>query len=114
MPQKTEILKPKMENKNDTNINKNIPKKNYSTNLLKKCQMKYNSFVKEHRDITMSGNKRYEDKSGEYYLQNLGKFQKNNLNYNQKSITSLNINNNNNNSYNNFFFLTFIICLLLR
>ena len=57
--------------------------------------MKYNSFVREHRDITMSGNKRYEDKSGEYYLQNLGKFQKINLNFNQKSITSLNINNNN-------------------
>ena len=51
MPQKTEILKPKMENKNDTNINKNIPKKNYSTNLLKKCQMKYNSFIKEHMEV---------------------------------------------------------------
>ena len=92
MPQKTEILKPKMENKNDTNINKNIPKKNYSTNLLKKCQMKYNSFIKEHKDLTMSGTKRYENKSGEYYLQNLGKFQKNNLN--QKSITTRNINYN--------------------
>ena len=46
--------------------NKNNPKKNYSNNLLKKCQMKYNSFIREHRDITMSGNKRYDDKSGEY------------------------------------------------
>ena len=90
MPQKTEILKQKNEDKNN---DKNIPKKNYSSNLLKKCQMKYNSYIKEHRDITMSGTKRYENKSGEYYLQNLDKFQKNNLN--QKSITSLNLNNNN-------------------
>jgi len=90
VPQKTEILKQKNEDKNN---DKNIPKKNYSSNLLKKCQMKYNSYIKEHRDITMSGTKRYENKSGEYYLQNLDKFQKNNLN--QKSITSLNLNNNN-------------------
>ena len=54
--------------------------------------MKYNSFIKEHKDLTMSGTKRYENKSGEYYLQNLGKFQKNNLN--QKSITTRNINYN--------------------
>ena len=107
MPQKTEILKPKNEEKNiltNTNTkikNKNNPKKNYSNNLLKKCQMKYNSFIRDHRDITMSGNKRYEDKSGEYYLQNLGKFQKNNLNINQKSITSLNINDNNSHNANN-------------
>ena len=92
MPQKTEILKPKIENKKETSMNKNIPKKNYSTNLLKKCQMKYNSFIKEHKDLTMSGTKRYENKSGEYYLQNLGKFQKNILN--QKSITTRNINYN--------------------
>ena len=62
--------------------------------------MKYNSFIKEHRDITMSGTKRYEDKSGEYYLQNLEKFQKN-LNSNKKSITSLNLNNNTNNVKDN-------------
>ena len=58
--------------------------------------MKYNSFVKEHRDITLSGTKRYEDKSGEYYLQNLDRYQKNNLNFTQKSITSLNFKNINN------------------
>lgn len=73
-----------------------MQKKNYSSNLLKKCQMKYNSFIKEHRDITMSGTKRYENKSGEYYLQNLAKHLKNSLNINQKTKTSLNINNNNN------------------
>ena len=58
--------------------------------------MKYNSFVKEHRDITLSGTKRYENKSGEYYLQNLDRNQKNNLNFTQKSITSLNFKNINN------------------
>ena len=56
--------------------------------------MKYNSFVGERRDITLSGTKRYEDKSGEYYLQNLDRYQKNN--FNQKSITSLNFKNINN------------------
>ena len=61
--------------------------------------MKYNSFIKEHKDITMSGTKRYENKSGEYYLQNLVKFQKNNLN--QKSITTLNLKNNSDKKNNN-------------
>ena len=106
MPQKTAILKSKYENKLDKDNDKNIPKKNYSNNLLKKCQMKYNSFIQEHRDVTMSGTKRYEDKSGEYYLQNLDNIQKNNLNLIQKSVTSLNINNNNNdniNNYNNYY-----------
>ena len=59
--------------------------------------MRYNSFIQEHRDVTMSGTKRYEDKSGEYYLQNLDKYQKNSLNFNQRSITSLNLNSNNKN-----------------
>ena len=62
--------------------------------------MRYNSFIKEHRDVTMSGTKRFTDKSGEYYLQNLDKFQKNNLNVNQKSITSLKLNIKNNNDNN--------------
>ena len=58
--------------------------------------MRYNSFIQEHRDVTMSGTKRYEDKSGEYYLQNLDKYQKNYY-FNQRSITSLNLNSNNKN-----------------
>ena len=107
LPQKTAILKSKtlFDTNSSNNINNTSAKnksKNYSNNILKKCQIKYNSFIKEHRDITLSGTKRYEDKSGEYYLQNLEKFQKN-LNPNQKSITSLNLNSNNNNANDSLF-----------
>ena len=63
--------------------------------------MKYNSFLEEHRDITMSGTKRFEDKSGEYYLKNAIKYQRNNLNYlNQKSLTKPSLNNNKNSNNN--------------
>lgn len=99
LPQKTAILKSKNDDKNKFNL-KNNNKKDYSNNLLKKCQIRYNSFIKEHRDVTMSGTKRFEDKSGEYYLQNMNKFNKNNLNINQKSVTSLKLNNFNNNNDN--------------
>ena len=61
--------------------------------------MKYNSFIKEHKDLTILRTKGHENKSGQYYLQNLGKFQKNNLN--QKSITTLNINSNSDKNNNN-------------
>ena len=101
IPQKTAILKSKYEDNFNKNKTKHDPKINYINNLIKKCQLKYNSFIQDHRDVTMSGTKRYEDKSGEYYLQNLDKFQKNSLNFNQKSITSLNVNSNNNDNSNN-------------
>ena len=69
-----------------------------STNIIKNCQMKYNSFLKTHRDIKMSGAKRYKDKSGEYYLQNSVKFIRNNKhNLNQKSHTKPIFANNKNN-----------------
>ena len=59
--------------------------------------MNYNSFLKEHKDVTMSGTKRYADKSGEYYLKNSVKFRRNNINYlNQKSLTKPYLTNNNN------------------
>ena len=62
--------------------------------------MKYNSFLKEHKDVTMSGTKRYEDKSGEYYLKNAVKFKRNNINYlNQRSLTKPYLTNNNNNKH---------------
>ena len=101
LPQKTAIMKSKNDDKNKLNL-KNNNKKDYSNNLLKKCQIRYNSFIKEHRDVTMSGTKRFEDKSGEYYLQNMNKFNKNNLNINQKSVTSLKLNNFNNNDNINY------------
>ena len=93
-------MKSKYDDKNKFNLKSN--KKDYSNNLLKKCQIRYNSFIKEHRDVTMSGTKRFEDKSGEYYLQNMNKFNKNNLNLNQKSVTSLKLNNYNNNDNINY------------
>jgi hypothetical protein len=62
--------------------------------------MNYNSFLKEHKDVTMSGTKRYADKSGEYYLKNSVKFRRNNINYlNQKSLTKPYLTNNNNNKH---------------
>ena len=62
--------------------------------------MKYNTFVKENRDVTMSGTKRYENKSGEYYLQNAPKFGKNNLKYlDKKSLTKPYLGKFNNNKY---------------
>ena len=84
--QKTSVLK--------TDRDKQSHQKNLANDLIKKCQMRFNTFIQQHRDITLSGTKRFEDKSGEYYLKNLGKFQKNNLNI--KSITSSKISNSNN------------------
>ena len=51
-------------------------KMNSSNNLIQKCQMRYNSFLKENKDVTMVGTKRYDDKSGEYYLLNSEKLHK--------------------------------------
>ena len=45
---------------------------------MKKCQNKLNKYIKNHKNITFSGNKRYIDKSGEYYLKNI-KPEKNNI-----------------------------------
>ena len=93
---KITIIKPKNDAKNKFNLKRGNNKKNFSINLLRRCQMKYNSFIKKHRDVTMYGTKRYENKSGSYYLQNLSKDH-----MNQKSITSLKINNKNHNYKNN-------------
>ena len=86
-PKKTANLKSfniKKNNKNDLSGN----------DILKKCQIKYNSFLKEHKYVTMSGTKRYEDKSGEYYLQNSVKYQRNNLTIlNKKSYIKKNLTN---------------------
>ena len=75
-----------------------INKKDFNNNIIKNCQTKYNSFLKTHKDVTMSGTKRYENKSGGYYLQNSVKFLRNNKNpLNQKAFTKPNLNNNKNN-----------------
>ena len=64
--------------------------------------MKYNSFLKQNKDVTMSGTKRYEDKSGQYYLHNSVKFQRNQLNLlNKKSITKPTLSNYQNNNDKN-------------
>ncbi len=70
---------------------------NSSNNLIQKCQMRYNSFLKENKDVTMVGTKRYDDKSGEYYLLNSEKLHKKNSNFLfQKYNTKPNLINNNN------------------
>ena len=64
--------------------------------------MRYNSFLKENKDVTMSGTKRYQDKSGQYYLHNSVKFQRNKLNLlNKKSITKPSLTNYQNNNTKN-------------
>ena len=71
--------------RNHTSLNKYYKQKthkmNSSNNLIQKCQMRYNSFLKENKDVTMVGTKRYDDKSGEYYLLNSEKLHKNNSNF---------------------------------
>ena len=96
LPSKITIIKSKNDNKNKFNLKRGINKKNFSNNLLRRCQMKYNSFIKKHKDAIMYGTKRYENKSGSYYLKNLSKDH-----LNQKSITSLRLNTNNQNPKNN-------------
>ena len=62
---------------------------------MKKCQNKLNSFIKNHKNITFSGNKRYIQKSAEYYLKNI-KSNKNNINeINQINEYQNKIKNNN-------------------
>ena len=76
-------------------------KNNLGNDILKKCQMNYNTFLKENKDVTMSGTKRYEDKSGQYYLHNSIKFQRNKSNLlNKKSITKPTLTNYQNNNKN--------------
>ena len=80
---------------------------------MKKCQNKLNSFIKNHKNITFSGNKRYIQKSAEYYLKNIksdktntgeiiqiNEYQnkiKNNNNIQVKKIQKMNKNKNMNN-----------------
>ena len=42
-----------------------------ATGLLNKSQLKLASFIKNHKDVTLQGTKRFMDKSGEYYLKNV-------------------------------------------
>ena len=91
------LFSQKTTNLKSFNISKNN-KKDLNNDIFKKCQIKYNSFLKEHKYVTMSGTKRYEDKSGQYYLQNSVKFQRNNLTLlNQKSNAKKNLTNFQNN-----------------
>lgn len=96
LPPKITIIKSKNDDKNKFNLKRGNNKKNLSINLLRRCQMKYNSFIKKHRDVTMYGTKRYENKSGSYYLQNLSK-----EHMNPKSITLLKLNSKNHNYKSN-------------
>ena len=57
-----------------TNIEANYLKRKKpfrATGLLNKSQLKLASFIKNHKDVTLQGTKRFMDKSGEYYLKNV-------------------------------------------
>jgi hypothetical protein len=42
-----------------------------ATGLLNKSQLKLASYIKQNKDVTLQGTKRFTDKSGEYYLKNV-------------------------------------------
>ena len=64
-----------------------INKKPFRANgLLNKSQLKLASFIKNHKDVTLQGTKRFMDKSGEYYLKNVKMQNKrHDFNYHRKS-----------------------------
>ena len=67
-------------------------------NILKKCQIKYNYFGRDHQNITMKGTKKYKNENGEYYLKNRKKEEKIILNTNKKSSNTNNLPNDKINS----------------
>ena len=67
-------------------------------NILKKCQIKYNYFGRDHQNITMKGTKKYKNENGEYYLKNHKKEEKIILNTNKKSSNTNNLPNDKINS----------------
>ena len=50
---------------------KTIPKPFNKNSLLNKSQLKLASYIEQNKDITLTGTKRFTDKSGEYYLKNV-------------------------------------------
>ena len=84
-----------IEKKNSNIINKknNIKTSKKSENLLKKYQNNLTHFLQTHQDIKLSGNKRFKDKSGEYYLKNISNSE---IEKNKKSNSNLNIIDNKN------------------
>ena len=70
-----------MNNNNNNNNNNNsssssqtkntMPKPFNKNGLLNKSQLKLASYIEQNKDITLTGTKRFTDKSGEYYLKNV-------------------------------------------
>ena len=57
-----------------TNIESNYLKRKKlfrATGLLNKSQLKLASYIKNNKNVTLQGTKRFMDKSGEYYLKNV-------------------------------------------
>ena len=58
-------------NQTSTVSGKTLPKPFNKTGLLNKSQLKLASYIEQNKDITLTGTKRFTDKSGEYYLKNV-------------------------------------------
>ena len=58
-------------NQTSTVSGKTVPKPFNKTGLLNKSQLKLASYIEQNKDITLTGTKRFTDKSGEYYLKNV-------------------------------------------
>ena len=58
-------------NQTSTVSGKTIRKPFNKTGLLNKSQLKLASYIEQNKDITLTGTKRFTDKTGEYYLKNV-------------------------------------------
>ena len=58
-------------NQTSTVSSKTIRKPFNKTGLLNKSQLKLASYIEQNKDITLTGTKRFTDKTGEYYLKNV-------------------------------------------
>ena len=58
-------------NNSSSSSQKTVPKPFNKNGLLNKSQLKLASYIEQNKDITLTGTKRFTDKSGEYYLKNV-------------------------------------------
>ena len=58
-------------NNSSSSSQKTVPKPFNKNGLINKSQLKLASYIEQNKDITLTGTKRFTDKSGEYYLKNV-------------------------------------------
>ena len=76
LPSLAEIISIDFNNNNNRNTSsssshKTIAKPFNKNGLLNKSQLKLASYIEQNKDVTLTGTKRFTDKSGEYYLKNV-------------------------------------------